>query len=236
MEKLYSTNEVAVVLKVTTRTIRRWKKAGKLCPRTSQLGQDYYAEEDIRTFVRTHQLGQGENVLTNIEIVLGQLGHTEDIAVRTSRTQDTIRTSDRTSDRTLGQEEKIKSAHLEAANNPKSKDTTSEQKSKDPIDDLPAMHFKPKKKASSYSDWLQHRKELADRAKQYLSNLLYELGVTNLSKNFHCINPVHNDSAPSMTYYTDTNCVHCHGCGFHGNIFQVYATVQNRVIDKALFD
>ena len=76
-----------------------------------------------------------------------------------------------------------------------------------------------KMKIDKYNLWITRRRELAEQAKPFLPNLLYELGVTNLSKNFHCINPAHSDSTPSMTYYADTHCVHCHGCGFHGNIF-----------------
>ena len=98
------------------------------------------------------------------------------------------------------------------------------------------MHFKTKNKAFSYSNWIRRRRELAEQAKPLITNLLYELGVTDLSKNFRCINPAHNDSTPSMTYYADTHCVHCHGCGFHGNIFQVYSLICNKPINKELFD
>ena len=169
MEKLYSTNEVAIVLNVTTRTIRRWKKAGKLCPRTSQLGQDYYAEEDIRTFIRTNQLGQGENVLTNIEIILGQLGHTEDIKARTSRTQDTIRTLDRT----LGQEEKNKAAQQEAdkktsnenINDFKKNDNKKNKKSQTNFDEIDSL--KRRKNRDNYEAAIRRRKELTEQAKPH---------------------------------------------------------------------
>lgn len=78
--------------------------------------------------------------------------------------------------------------------------------------------------------------ELKEEAKSYLPNLLAELGVDNLSKNFRCLCPDHNDSTPSMSYYSDTQKVHCHGCGFHGDIFDVYSLVTNKHIDKTLFD
>ena len=77
--------------------------------------------------------------------------------------------------------------------------------------------------------------QIKEEAKSYLPNLLAELGIDNLSKNFRCINPNHNDSTPSMTYYADTHCVHCHGCGFHGDIFDVYSLVSNKPVDKAIF-
>lgn len=128
--------------------------------------------------------------------------------------------------------------HSEAAITRKSNTTTSKKKSKDPISDIPALHFKHKKKKFSYSDWIRSRKDLADQARQYLPNLLYELGIANLNRNFSCsiFNPNHADHTPSVTYYADTQCVHCHGCGFHGDIFKVYATAYNKPIDKALFD
>ena len=101
-----------------------------------------------------------------------------------------------------------------------------------------AQNAQRAKKNDKFDLWIRRRRELAEQAKQYLPNLLYELGVTNLNKNFSCsiFNPHHADNTPSVTYYADTQTVHCHGCGFHGNIFQVYAAAYNKHIDKALFD
>ena len=60
-----------------------------------------------------------------------------------------------------------------------------------------------------------------------MPNYLHYRGVDNLSKNFRCLCSDHKDSTPSMTYYADTQTVHCHGCGFHGDIFSLYAKVEN---------
>jgi len=46
-------------------------------------------------------------------------------------------------------------------------------------------------------------------------------GIENLEKNFRCLNPNHQDSTPSMTYYKDTNKVFCHGCSVSYNIFNL---------------
>ena len=69
--------------------------------------------------------------------------------------------------------------------------------------------------------------ELKEEAKKYLPNYLHYCGVDNISKNFRCLCSDHKDSTPSMSYYADTQTVHCHGCGFHGDIFSLYAKVEN---------
>ena len=78
----------------------------------------------------------------------------------------------------------------------------------------------------STDEWFKKRKELELVAKDYLPNYLQSvLHVDNLSKNFHC--PLHNDSKPSMTYYADTQTVHCHaGCGTF-DIFGLHAKLNN---------
>ena len=90
-----------------------------------------------------------------------------------------------------------------------------------------AKNKKSGKKNYNIELWLSRRRKLAEQAKQYLPNLFYELGVTNLNKNFSCsiFNPHHADHTTNVTYYADTPTVHCHGCGFHGNIFQVYSVL-----------
>ena len=50
MENLYSTQDAADFLKVPTRTIENWKRLGKIFPRRTELGKDFYAEEDLRKF------------------------------------------------------------------------------------------------------------------------------------------------------------------------------------------
>ena len=71
----------------------------------------------------------------------------------------------------------------------------------------------------------EKREELKAMAKSYLPNYLQSCGVDNLSKNFRCLCPDHNDSTPSMAYYGDTQTVHCYGCGFHSDIFGLYAKI-----------
>lgn len=40
-------------------------------------------------------------------------------------------------------------------------------------------------------------------------------------RNFRCLNPAHNDSTPSMTYYQDAQTVYCHGCRAQYDIFDL---------------
>lgn len=54
MDKLFSTQEAADFLKVTTRTIRNWKQLGKLFPRKTELGKDFYSEEQLGNFLKTN--------------------------------------------------------------------------------------------------------------------------------------------------------------------------------------
>lgn len=64
------------------------------------------------------------------------------------------------------------------------------------------------------------------RAKEVLKDCLpaylESLGIRATGrKNFRCLNPAHNDSTPSMTYYRDTQTVYCHGCKGQYDIFDL---------------
>ena len=231
MEKFYTINEVASILKVSTKTVRRLEQSGQLIHHhLGAHGTKYFSEQQVAR-VQSVQSGDVQSVQS---VQSGDVQSVQSVQSDVQSVQSDVQSvqSDVQSENTP---EKDKAAH-EEADTAKKNNNTSKQKSKDPAVDLPTLHFKSKKKNFSYTDWIRHRRELAEQAKPLITNLLYELGVTDLSKNFRCINPAHNDSTPSMTYYADTHCVHCHGCGFHGNIFNVYSLIYNKSINKELFD
>lgn len=47
--------------------------------------------------------------------------------------------------------------------------------------------------------------------------------------------PVHNESDPSFVIYRD-GVAHCYGCGFHGDVIDVWATMNNLTIGEAMAD
>lgn len=53
---------------------------------------------------------------------------------------------------------------------------------------------------------------------QYLANVH---GITDLSRNFRCLNPEHEDRNPSMSYIADTFHVWCHSCKTLADIFDL---------------
>lgn len=53
---------------------------------------------------------------------------------------------------------------------------------------------------------------------QYLANVH---GITDLRRNFKCLNPEHEDRNPSMSYLADTFRVYCHGCNMLADIFDL---------------
>ena len=58
--------------------------------------------------------------------------------------------------------------------------------------------------------------------KSLLGNYLVQEGI-DIKHNFSCLNPMHNDKTPSMTYYPDNQTVHCHGCNATFDIFDLFA-------------
>lgn len=46
-------------------------------------------------------------------------------------------------------------------------------------------------------------------------------GITDLRRPFRCLNPLHDDENPSMSYDPRTDYVHCFSCGAHGDVFEV---------------
>lgn len=76
------------------------------------------------------------------------------------------------------------------------------------------------------------RSEAMQPAKDKLPDYLHSLGVKDLTKNFNCVIPGHDDQKGSMRYYNNAKTkngpvVHCYGCNFHGDIFNLYAKVNN---------
>lgn len=71
-----------------------------------------------------------------------------------------------------------------------------------------------------------------ENLKMLLPKYLIDNGI-NIKKNFRCLNPNHNDQTPSMTYYSDTQTVYCHGCGAQYDIFDLFALQHmNAIMDK----
>lgn len=66
-------------------------------------------------------------------------------------------------------------------------------------------------------------KKYSNLLKSKLPQYLSMEGITDLKHNFNCLNPAHQDNNPSMTYYTDSQTVYCHGCGANYDIFDLFA-------------
>lgn len=82
---------------------------------------------------------------------------------------------------------------------------------------------------SSSTDYTKARQEL----KQYLKTFLEDSGIKGRAGKFLCINPEHNDKAPSMGVLKNndgTQVYHCFGCGISGDIF----TANNLLHSKPL--
>lgn len=70
----------------------------------------------------------------------------------------------------------------------------------------------------------QVTKELQQNLEAYLNGN----GILT-KKNFSCLNPSHSDSKPSMSLVRpDGIRVYCHGCGAHGDIFDVCAWIEKK--------
>ena len=195
--------------------------------------QTFFQSTDIQT---TDKVPTFSNKTTDILQTTDISSETTDINYRhfDSQTTDILSQTTDISEKNKAAQQEADTKNNEFINNSKKNDNKKSKKSQTNFDEIDSL--KRRKNCDNYEAAIRRRKELAEQAKPLITNLLYELGVTDLRKNFHCINPAHNDSTPSMTYYADTHCVHCHGCGFHGNIFQVYSLVYNMPINKALFD
>lgn len=58
--------------------------------------------------------------------------------------------------------------------------------------------------------------------KTMLEQYLTDQGI-DTKHNFTCLNPNHADKTPSMTFYSDSNTVYCHGCNATFDIFDLFA-------------
>lgn len=76
--------------------------------------------------------------------------------------------------------------------------------------------------------------ESKEAAKAGLGTWLSACGI-NISKNFSCLNPEHEDHNPSMSFDPRRNRVHCFSCGVDYDIFDV-AQIQTGLSGKELFD
>ena len=61
-----------------------------------------------------------------------------------------------------------------------------------------------------------------NKLKSLLSQYLQQEGI-DIKHNFECLNPNHDDTNPSMTYYSDSQTVYCHGCKSQFDIFDLFA-------------
>ena len=223
MEKFYKTGDVAKIFGVSQRAIQKWIKEGKIIPaKITDSGRGLFTADQI-VQMQMHQ------VITETHKELSKLTQTQ------GKSQQTFWDKNANNESKIANREQ-KNANENAKNANENANEIRDFKNKNANE----IHenANDKRNNDKFDLWISHRRELAERAKQYLPNLLYELGVTNLNKNFSCsiFNPHHADHTPSVTYYADTQTVHCHACGFHGNIFQVYAAAYNKTINKTLFD
>ena len=76
--------------------------------------------------------------------------------------------------------------------------------------------------------------ESKQAAKAGLGTWLTACGI-NISKNFSCLNPEHEDHNPSMSFDQRRNRCHCFSCGADYDIFDV-AQIQTGLSGKDLFD
>ena len=83
----------------------------------------------------------------------------------------------------------------------------------------------------------EEQEKIKEDCRQHLPDLLAELGIVDLNKNFHCLNPMHHDDTPSMHYYSDSQTAYCYGCNETADIYRIYSwhtgIPEN---DKRLFD
>ena len=68
-----------------------------------------------------------------------------------------------------------------------------------------------------------HHKSNIEDLKGLLPDYLSREGITDLKHNFTCLTPKHADKNPSMTYYSDSQTVYCHGCNASFDIFDLFA-------------
>lgn len=59
-----------------------------------------------------------------------------------------------------------------------------------------------------------------ERARDFLPDYLFSKGI-DIKKPFHCLNPLHNDRNPSMSYFAKGKNVHCFSCGESYDIFNL---------------
>jgi len=76
--------------------------------------------------------------------------------------------------------------------------------------------------------------ESKEAAKNGLGTWLSAYGI-NISKNFSCLNPAHEDHNPSMSFDKRRNRCHCFSCGADYDIFDV-AQIQTGLSGKELFN
>ena len=76
--------------------------------------------------------------------------------------------------------------------------------------------------------------EAKESAKTYLLDYLTAKGI-NTSTNFSCLNPLHEDRHPSMSFDKNRNRCHCFSCGVDYDIFDV-AGIDTGFSGKELFD
>lgn len=70
--------------------------------------------------------------------------------------------------------------------------------------------------------------------KSQLLTYLSDKGI-DVKKNFRCLNPLHEDKHPSMSYDEKRNCVHCFSCGVNYDIFNIIAIDYNLTDHKEIF-
>lgn len=77
------------------------------------------------------------------------------------------------------------------------------------------------------ADFETVKKALQGHMVEYLESK----GIKPSRNKIKCINPEHQDNNPSMSFYPDSNVLHCHGCNFHADLFTAASILDNKPKD-----
>jgi len=81
---------------------------------------------------------------------------------------------------------------------------------------------------------LRNLDDVVKKLKNYLGRYLQEHEI-DITKNFMCINPKHDDTNASMTCTKDPDNAFCFGCGLTADIFQAVHWLENKPLDGPNF-
>ena len=74
---------------------------------------------------------------------------------------------------------------------------------------------------------IENYEEAVEKILPFLPDYLEENNI-DLSKQFHCISPAHDDNNPSSGIVPGEDVFHCFSCGVSGNIFHAAHYLENK--------